>query len=98
MNGGRAGSARMIELVSLERKIEIEALGSTTFSRHDLAKGLEPDECYYIEHAADIRGKLEIDLSVDPPPDLAVEVDITRRSIRRQPIYQALGRPRTLAV
>src|SRR5580658_7263974 len=76
---GRLG--RMIEMVSLERKIEIESLGSTTFSRHDLAKGLEPDECYYVAHAADIRGKQEIDLSVDAPPDLAVEVDITRRSI-----------------
>jgi Uma2 family endonuclease len=88
---GRIG--RMIELVSLERRIEVEALGSTTFGREDLEKGLEPDECYYVAHALDVQGKDEIDLSVDPPPDLAIEVDITRRSVPRQPIYAALGIP-----
>ena len=83
----------MVDLMSFERKIEVEGLGSTTFSREDLAKGLEPDECYYIEHVDAIRGKDRLDLAVDPPPDLAIEVDITSRSIPRQPIYAALGVP-----
>ena len=43
----------------------------TTFRREDLEKGLEPDQCYYITNEPKIRGKLELDLSVDPPPDLA---------------------------
>lgn len=83
----------MIELIALEMNIPLEPLGSTTFRREDLAKGLEPDECYYIQHAPAIRGKDELDLRTDPPPDLAVEVDITRRSIPRQPIHAALGVP-----
>jgi Uma2 family endonuclease len=33
------------------------------------------------------------DHTIDPPPDLAIEVDITRRSIPREPIYAALGVP-----
>lgn len=85
--------ARMIELLCVELDIEIDTLGSTTFRREDLAKGLEPDECYYVQHADQIRGKKVLDLTIDPPPDLAVEVEITRRSVPRQPIYAALGVP-----
>lgn len=85
--------ARMIELLCVELDIEIDTLGSTTFRREDLAKGLEPDECYYTQHADDVRGKKELDLTVDPPPDLALEVEITGRSVARQPIYAALGIP-----
>jgi Uma2 family endonuclease len=84
---------RMIEILSLELNIPVEPLGSTTFRRKDRRKGLEPDECYYIRHAADIRGKDRLNLKVDPPPDLAVEVDITHRSIDREPVYAALGIP-----
>jgi Uma2 family endonuclease len=58
-----------------------------------LKKGLEPDECYYVQHAADVEGKDELDLKKDPPPDLAIEIDITHRSIPRLPIYAALGVP-----
>jgi Uma2 family endonuclease len=66
---------------------------STTFRRKDLLRGLEPDRCFYIQHAAEITGKLEIDLGRDPPPDLAIEVDIWSSSINRREIYAALGVP-----
>jgi Uma2 family endonuclease len=89
--GNRIG--RMIEIISLELNLPIEPLGSTTFKRKKLGKGLEPDECYYIQNAAAVRGKDRFNLAVDPPPDLAVEVDITSRSIKREPIYRALGVP-----
>lgn len=85
--------APMIELLCVELDIEIDTLGSTTFRREDLAKGLEPDECYYVQHADQIRGKKVLDLRADPPPDLAVEVEITRRSVPRHPVYAALGVP-----
>lgn len=82
---------RMIEIVSLELNISMIPLGSTTFISKDLQKGLEPDECYYIAHAPDIAGKKRIDLKIDPPPDLVLEVDMTSRSIKREPIYAAMG-------
>jgi Uma2 family endonuclease len=85
--------ARFVELLTEELEIEICSLGSSTWSRQDLAKGVEPDECYYIQNELAVRGKMEIDLTVDPPPDLAIEVDITSLSIPRLPIYQALGVP-----
>src|SRR5260370_377378 len=64
-----------------------------TFRREDLDRGLEPDNCYYIQHETAVRERDEIDLTIDPPPDLAVEVDITASSIDRLSIYMALGVP-----
>jgi Uma2 family endonuclease len=85
--------ARLIEAYSDISKIPVEGLGSTTFDREDLQKGLEPDECYYVAHADDIIGKKTLDLTIDPPPDLAIEVDISPPGVARQPIYGALGVP-----
>ena len=82
---------RLIEMLSLELEMPLVSAGSTTFRRKDKRAGLEPDECYYIQHAAQMIGKEELALPADPPPDLAVEVDNTRRSIARQPVYAALG-------
>jgi Uma2 family endonuclease len=71
--------------------VPIEGGGTTTFRREDLDRGLEPDQCFYVANASRIRGKDEIDLAVDPPPDLAVEVKITHRLLDREAIYAALG-------
>ena len=84
---------RMIELLTLEMGIPMAGLGSTTFKREDLAKGLEPDECYYIQNEAQIRGKDRLELPQDPPPDLVVEIDISYRAVDRERIYAALGVP-----
>jgi Uma2 family endonuclease len=81
----------LIETLALERAVAAEGLGSTTFKRGDLAKGLEPDECYYLRGAGGLRRKREADLPRDPPPDLVVEIDITHRAIDREGIYAALG-------
>lgn len=83
--------ARLIEAMCEELDLDVELAGSTTFKRKDVAKGLEPDECYYVQHADAIRGKSELDLTVDPPPDLVIEVDITSKSVPKEPIYASLG-------
>jgi len=85
--------SRMVEVTTEETETEIASLGSTTWKREDLQKGLEPDACFYIQNEGAIRGKDEIDLSQDPPPDLAIEVDNTSSSIDRMAIYAALGVP-----
>lgn len=84
---------RFVEVATEETETEIRSLGSSTWSREDLAQGLEADECYYIQNEPAVRGRLEIDLSTDPPPDLAIEIDITSTSINRLQIYAALGVP-----
>jgi Uma2 family endonuclease len=85
--------ARLLEAYADAIDVDIEGLGSTTFKRKDLRRGLEPDECYYVAHAADVAGKNKLDLKVDPPPDLAIEVEISPPDVARVPIYAALGVP-----
>ena len=83
----------VVEATTEELGLEIYSLGSTTWSREDLKRGLEPDECYYIQSEARVRGKTRIDLTIDPPPDLAIEIDITSPSLDRLSIYASLGVP-----
>lgn len=78
---------------ALESPQKILCWGSTTFRREDLERGLEPDNCYYTQNYATILNHEEIDLLVDPPPDLALEVDITSSSIDRMDIFAAMGVP-----
>jgi Uma2 family endonuclease len=84
---------RLVEAIAEELGVEAEGLGSWTLRRQDLLKGLEPDECYYVTSAESVIGKDDLDLRRDPPPDLAIEVDISRPDIAREPIYAALGVP-----
>ena len=84
---------RLIELMTYEMNISMFPGGSTTFKRMMLEKGLEPDECYWIQNERAMRGKKEFDIDVDPPPDLVVEVDITSSSINRMGIYASLRVP-----
>ncbi|NEQ48339.1 MAG: Uma2 family endonuclease [Leptolyngbya sp. SIOISBB] len=74
-----------------ELDIEFLTLGSTTFKNAEMLKGIEPDQCFYIQHEAAVRGKKRLDLTIDPPPDLALEVDITSRT--HPETYAALGVP-----
>jgi Uma2 family endonuclease len=84
---------RLIEALSVELGMEVASLGSTTFRRRDKARGLEPDECYYLKQERQMRGRRRLNLKKDPPPELVVEIDITHRSIEREPIYAVLGVP-----
>ena len=81
--------SNFLEILLEELDIEFCPLGSTTFKNQAMFKGIEPDSCFYIQHEAAVRGKNRLDLTIDPPPDLALEVDITNRS--HPEIYQALG-------
>jgi Uma2 family endonuclease len=83
----------LLVALALDLNIEILGGGSTTFRREDLERGLEPDQCYWIQNEPSIRGKQDIDLSVDPPPDLAIEIDISRSALDRMSIYAGLEVP-----
>jgi Uma2 family endonuclease len=75
----------------LER--DYESLGSTTWRKQAEMAGIEPDNCFYFQNEPKIRGKLDYDLNQDPPPDLALEIDLTSKSLNRFPIYARLGIP-----
>lgn len=83
---------RVITALTEELGLSIKSYGSTTLNREDLAKGLEPDSCYYIQHADRLQRR-QIDLTIDPPPDLAIEVDIISSSQRRFGLYRHLQIP-----
>ncbi len=83
----------MIRNVAEGLRIGVCGGGSTTFRRQDKERGIEPDKCFYVANEARIRDHDTIDLSVDPPPDLCVEVEMTSRLLDRVGIYAALGVP-----
>lgn len=84
---------RMIETMTEELEIPISSASSTTLKAEWEERGLEADESYYIANESRVRGRDEIDLRVDPPPDLAIEVDISSSSLDQLSIYADLGVP-----
>ena len=69
------------------------------FGGEDLDRGLEPDECYYIANAHRMRRAARTwTCRVDPPPDLAVEIDVTQQFARPHGHLRGAGRPGSLAV
>jgi Uma2 family endonuclease len=85
--------ATLVELVAAELEIDVDGVGSTTFRREEFAKGFEADASFYVQNAGQVAGKKRIDLRVDPPPDLAIEIDITSPSLNKFAIYAALSVP-----
>jgi Uma2 family endonuclease len=81
----------LLAVLDSELRIPIKGLASTTFRRRDQDHGLEADECFYVGNLTRIHDWRAIDLSVDPPPDLAIEVDVTRSCLDRLAIYAGLG-------
>jgi len=77
---------QFVEILTEELELNIKTMQSTTLDREDLNVGAEPDKCYYIANEPLVRGK-RVDLNVDPPPDLVVEVDITHTDINKTALY-----------
>lgn len=83
----------IIQEYARDNRIELDDGGVTTLEREDAARGAEPDGSFYVKNEPAIRGKDSIDLAVDPPPDLIVEVDITSGSLDKFSIYRQFGIP-----
>lgn len=82
---------RVVERLSFMARTKILFFGSATLKRQSKLKGVEPDASFYIQSAAVIGNKINLDLEHDPPPDVIVEVDIHHESLSRFPIYASLG-------
>lgn len=76
-----------------ELNVPSRAGRTITLRRKKKQRGLEPANCYWIASTPLLQGKMHLDLLVDPPPDLAIEVEVTRRVLDRMSIYAALGVP-----
>ncbi len=79
----------MVKILLEELEVDRECYGSTTFKRKDMEAGIEPDNCFYIQNYRLMIGKRRLDLTVDPPPDLAIEVDVTSKT--QLSAYEALS-------
>jgi Uma2 family endonuclease len=84
---------RLILVVTEELQIPIASGGSTTCKESVELRGIEADKCFWIEHEAQMRGKQDFDARRDPPPDLAIEIDLTSSSLDRLSIYSSLKIP-----
>ena len=83
----------LVRITALEMNVEVGSLGSTTFKRVDIERGFEPDSCFYVQNESSIRGKQELDLLVDPPPDIVVEIDVTSSSINKRALFAHFAIP-----
>jgi Uma2 family endonuclease len=83
--------SRLLMALAEEMGFNIAGFGSMYFKRRSKKRGLEPDECYWIQNEHLVRGKREYRPDDDQPPDLVLEVDISRSSLDRIGIYEALG-------
>lgn len=89
----KKGLGRLIETMTEALNRPIRSGSSTTFRQKLKKRGLEPDECYWLEHEPEIRGKTVIDLDLDPPPDLAIGIENTKSAVDKLAVYAALGFP-----
>jgi Uma2 family endonuclease len=81
----------MVKIMLEAQGQDFECFGSTTFKKKEKGIGLEPDQCFYIQNHLTMRGKRRVNLTEDPPPDLALEIDVT--SATPLDIYASLGVP-----
>ncbi len=81
----------LLKILLDELEINWEPFGSTMFKRQDMMAGIEPDDCFYIQNYAQMVGRESLDLTVDPPPDLAIEIDVTSKT--QLSAYEVLGVP-----
>jgi Uma2 family endonuclease len=79
--------------ISYELEIDVISFGSFTMKIDRLRKGAEADDCFYIQHAPSMIGRDHLELGIDPPPDLVVEIDLTRDSRKKFGIYASFGVP-----
>jgi len=82
---------RLVLVWTEERRIPVQSGGSTTFNIEPRQRGLEPDKCFFIENEMAVRERDEHDPTIDPAPDLAIEIDVSSSPEVRLPIYANLG-------
>jgi Uma2 family endonuclease len=82
----------LILLVADELNVPITAVGAVMLKRADLLLATEPDESYYLQRPVPLDSRV-INLMRDAPPDLVVEVAITKSAISKLAIYAAMEIP-----
>jgi Uma2 family endonuclease len=84
---------RFVETIAEELNQPIMPSGSMTFQREELERGFEPDDCFWIANELAVREKLTWEPANDPPPDLMIEIEISRSALNRIAIFAAFRVP-----
>ncbi|MBA2597916.1 MAG: Uma2 family endonuclease [Chloroflexota bacterium] len=84
---------RFVDIVAAMLGIPVRSAGSTTFRREDLQRGFEPDTSFYIQNEERIRDQREVDLTSDPPPDLVLEMELSRSALNKLALFASMGIP-----
>jgi Uma2 family endonuclease len=85
--------ARIVDIVAAVLGISILSAGGTTYRQRELERGFEPDASFYVQNEPRIRGKDAIDLRVDPPPDVVLEMEMSRSAINKLALFASMGIP-----
>ena len=85
--------AKLVEATIFEMNVPVRSGGAMTCQRDDLEKGFEPDECWWLANEANVRKITDFDFYKDPPPDLAIEVEMSHSLAKRIGIYAAMKIP-----
>ena len=85
--------AALVRIVAETLDIPIRSVRSTTFRRQDLEQGFEPDASFYVQNEAQIRGRRQVDLRIDPPPDLVLEMEMSRSALNKLALFASMGIP-----
>jgi Uma2 family endonuclease len=83
----------LMRIVTAQLGIPVRSAGSTTYRRADLHRGFEPDASFYVQNEERIRGQREVDLTVDPPPDVVLEMEMSRSARDKRPLFASMGIP-----
>jgi len=84
---------RFFDVLAEEAGVANVPAGQATFRRENIDRGMEPDNCYWIAHEQQMRGVREWQADRDPPPDLALEIEISRTIDSRLEVLAAIAVP-----
>lgn len=84
---------RIVDIVAAILGVPIQSAGSTTYRREDLERGFEPDASFYIQNEVRVRHRREVNLTIDPPPDLVLEMEMSRSAHDKLPLFASMGIP-----
>jgi Uma2 family endonuclease len=83
--------SQLLEMYLIEAGVPFMPTGATTWKRRIKEKGLEADESYYIQNVKIAESAEAVDLEREPPPDLAIESEVTKPLLPKLPVYAGLG-------
>jgi Uma2 family endonuclease len=84
---------RLVDALTEELALPVRGATPVTLRRRRRQRGIEPDQSFWIANAHRVAGLQRLNLRTDPPPDLAIEVDVSRSSLDRLRIYASLRVP-----